>query len=129
MTKITTDELVHILQIALEGLREDVDADLLASKLLCLTTTYEHPGLQQLDLGKHIKGLSSSSASRHIMDWSEYDKKGKPGVEFVQQRPDPAYRRRNLLFVTPKGQQYLNSLTDRVNKSLEKRSVRAVKSA
>ncbi|WP_042810436.1 hypothetical protein, partial [Xanthomonas citri] len=87
MTKLTTDELVHILQVALEGLREDVDADLLASKLLCLTTTYEHPGLQQLDLGKHIKGLSSSSASRHVMDWSEYDKKGKPGVEFVQQRP------------------------------------------
>ncbi|WP_369933944.1 hypothetical protein [Xanthomonas tesorieronis] len=125
MTALTTDELVHILHVALEELRHDVDTDLLATKLLCLTTAYEHPGLQQADIGKHVKDLSTSSASRHVMDWSEYDRYGNPSLGYLSQLPDPANRRRNLLFVTPKGQQYLTSLTDRVNKALQKRAARA----
>ncbi|MBB4768622.1 hypothetical protein ACDH70_06950 [Xanthomonas axonopodis pv. poinsettiicola] len=134
MTQLTTEELVQILHIALGELRQDVEPGLLASKILCLTATYNHPGTLQSEITKYVKDLTPSAASRHIMDWSFRGKTLKPGdqpsgMEFIQQQADPLYPRRNLLHMTPKGLQYLSTLTDRVNEALQKRAVRSAKSA
>jgi DNA-binding MarR family transcriptional regulator len=117
-TQLTPDELLKVLHTALETFREDFDGDILASKILTLTAVAQNPGLQQVDVGRHVKGATTSSISRNVMDWSELDKNRKPGPEFIQQRPDPDYRRRNVLYLTPKGQHYLDRLTQTVNARL-----------
>lgn len=117
-TQLSNDELLKVLQTALEVFRNEVDADIMATKILTLTTVARNSGLPQVEMGDHIKGLTSSSASRHIMDWSELDKNRKPGMDFIQSRQDPMYRRRSLLYITPKGQQFLDRLTAKVNKTL-----------
>ncbi|QWF18677.1 hypothetical protein [Lysobacter capsici] len=119
MTQLTSDELLRVLHTALETFREEVDGDIIAHKILTLVATARNPGLQQIDVAQHVKGLTTSSISRNVMDWSELDKNRKPGKDFIQQRPDPEYRRRNLLYVTPKGSQFIERLTTQVNKALE----------
>lgn len=117
-TQLTQDEFLKLLHVALEAFRADVDPDISASKILTLIATARYPGQQQLDLSQHIKGASSSSLSRHVMDWSKLDKNRQPGPDFIEQTPDPEYRRRNVLFLTAKGQQFIAKLLNRVNAAL-----------
>lgn len=121
-TQLTTDELLKILHLALEQFRGDFDGDILASRILTLTAVAQNPGLNQTEVGNHVKGLTTSTISRNVIDWSELDKNRNPGPDFVQQRPDPEYRRRNVLYLTPKGQHYLDRLTEKVNKKLAGRA-------
>lgn len=124
-TQLTSEELLKVFHAVLETVREEVDPDVSVSKLLTLLVTARFPGIQQLDLGDHIKGASSSSISRHVMDWSQLDKNRQPGMDFIQQAPDPAFRRRNVLFVTAKGQQFLARLLAKANAALTPKVARA----
>jgi len=124
-TQLTPDDLLKLFLSTLETVRAEVDPDISVSKFLTLLAVAANPGIQQLDLGNHIKGASSSSISRHVMDWSQLDKNRKPGMDFIQQAPDPAFRRRNVLFLTAKGQQFLARLLAKANAALAPKAARA----
>lgn len=119
-TPLTRDDLICVLTTALECFRREVDPEIPAAKILTLLTVAKHSGLQQLDLPNHVSALSPSAASRHVMDWTEVDKNRRPGPAFVDPRPDPMFRRRNLLFITPKGQHFLDRVASSVNSKLAK---------
>jgi len=116
--ELTKDQLITVLMTALECFRADFDPDITAARINTLLAVSKESGMQQVDVARFVKGLSTSGISRNVMDWSELDTKRRPGPEFVQQRPDPQFRRRNLLFVTPKGSHFLDRLTNHINKAL-----------
>jgi DNA-binding MarR family transcriptional regulator len=119
--ELSTEELLAILSSAIEYFR-GTDEDISAARIGTLLAVARNPGLQQVDVADHVCGLSTSGISRNVMDWSELDTKRRPGPEYISQRPDPEYRRRNLLFLTPKGHQYLERLTQKVNKDAKLRA-------
>jgi DNA-binding MarR family transcriptional regulator len=117
-TQLTNDELLRVLQTALETFRTEVDTDINAPKILTLLAVARNSGMPQIEMGDHVKGVTTSSASRYLQDWSELDKNRQPGMDYITARPDPQYRRRSLIYITPKGQQFIERLTAAVNKVL-----------
>jgi DNA-binding MarR family transcriptional regulator len=120
--ELSKEQLLLILTTALECFRADFNGEITAARINTLLAAAQHPGLQQVDIANFVKGLSTSGISRNVLDWSDLDKNKLPGPDFLTQRPDPEYRRRNLLYVTPKGTQYLDRLTSNINKKLAKRA-------
>jgi DNA-binding MarR family transcriptional regulator len=118
--ELSTDELLSVLATALEYFR-DTDDDITAARIGTLIAVAQNPAIQQVDVADFVKGLSTSGISRNVLDWSELDTKRRPGPDFINQRADPEYRRRNLLHLTPKGHLFLERLTVAVNKGLKKR--------
>ena len=112
MTELTNDQLLKILQTVVEQMRAEVDRNMTLSRLLLLIKTAQQPGMQQSDAPKQIKGCSSAALSRYVLNW------GDDGPGFMQQRPDPAFRKRFQLFLTPAGHQFIGRLTASVNESL-----------
>jgi len=118
---ITQDQLLQILQTTLGAFREEFDSDISAARILTLLSIVQNPGMQQKDLADHVKGLSQSAASRNILDWSSVNSSRKAGPDFVEQRNDPMYRKRNLLYPTAKGHQFVTRLTANVNAAVKRK--------
>lgn len=118
MTELSREDLLKVVHVVIEHFREEVDPDIFASKIAILTAVGLHPGLQQNDIPLVVKGLPLSSTSRYVTDYTHTDKNRKPGMDFIEQRQDPDYRRRNVLYLTSKGAQFLDKLTKTVNRAL-----------
>lgn len=119
--EITQEQLIAILQSALGAFREEFDSDITAARILTLLSIVQHPGMQQRDLTTFVKGLSQSAASRNILDWSDVNSARKAGPGFVEQRTDPMFRKRNLLYPTSKGHEFVKRLTNAVSASLSRK--------
>lgn len=117
MTTLTQDELLAVLITALDELRKESDGDLYASKALALLHVLRTPGVAQMDLHETI-GISAAANTRNVQDWTTYDRNRQRGRDFVAQNVDPAFRKRNLLTPTPKGQAFAKRMTDAVNRAL-----------
>ena len=115
--EITQEQLIAILQSALGAFREEFDSDITAARILTLLSIVQHPGMQQRDLTTFVKELSIGSV-RNILDWSDVNSARKAGPGFVEQRTDPMFRKRNLLYPTSKGHEFVKRLTNTVSASL-----------
>ncbi len=69
------------------------------------------PGITVKALMKKT-GLSQASCSRNIALLSLIDRHGKPGLDLIVSRPDPADSRRYNLYLTPKGQELAAVVAD-----------------
>ncbi len=118
MTELSREAFLKVLDVVLEEFREEVDPDIIAHKIRVLLVVAQNPGIPQVEVVDHVKGLSQSTASRNVVDWSHLDKNRKAGIEFIEQRQDPEFRRRNQLFLTAKGQQFIDRLVKKANKVL-----------
>lgn len=116
--QLSQKDLTVILKTALNAFREEIDEDITATRILTLLAVVDEPGIQQVDLERVLGGLASSSVSRNVGDLSSIKRNREPGPDFLEQRPDPAYRRRNLVFPTAKALHWLASLTERVNRKV-----------
>lgn len=116
----TRDDIIAVVQTVLNKFREDHGGDITAARILTLLTVAQHPGIQQIDVGQYVKDLSPSAISRNVVDWGELTTSRAVGPDFIAQRPDPAYRRRNLLYPTPKGLQYIERTADSALTKLRK---------
>jgi len=125
MTQLTTEELMRVLNVVLEEFRRDIDKDIPAVRIQTLTTVCEHPGIQKVDLDTYISGLSLASSSRNVTSWTEVDRHGEKAPGFMTSAPDPRYRRRHILQLTPRGEKFIDSLTKKVNASLATQSNRS----
>lgn len=126
--RISTDQATIFLQAVLSTAREDLHPDLTVSRLLILLTVVRNPGISQADVAHHVKDLSAAAISRNVLDLSALssvrDKNGYPlpGPGLIEQRPDPAFRKRNVLYPTPAGLAFLNRLTEAANSRLDRAS-------
>ena len=119
---LSKHDLIAVLTTALSSFREEFDSEITASRILTLLAVSENPGIQQVDVERFVRGLSASAVSRNILDWSDVTTNRKPGPGFLEQRPDPEYRRRNIVYPTAKALHWLEQLTKAVNdKALRKR--------
>lgn len=111
--QLSQEQVLGVLTSALTAFRE-LDPDITAARILTLLSVVRNPGMQQLDLGQHVKGLSTSAISRNVLDWSNFTSARKPGPDFITQAPDPMFRKRNLLYPTVKGLQWVEQMTKKV---------------
>lgn len=111
---LTKEQLNTILTVALNEFREH-HSDITAARILTLITVARNPGVQQAELGNSIPDLSQAAQSRNLLDWSNLTSKRKAGPGFLEARPDPLFRKRNVLFVTPSGKAFLEKVTEAVN--------------
>ncbi|WP_295842485.1 hypothetical protein [uncultured Xanthomonas sp.] len=116
--QLSQKDLTAILKTALSAFREEIDEDITATRILTLLSVVDEPGIQQVDLERALGGLSPSAVSRNVLDLSSLKRNREPGPDFLDQRPDPAYRKRNLIFPTTKALHWLASLTERVNRKV-----------
>lgn len=116
--QLTQKQLIAILQSALAAFRSDVDSDISAARILTLLAVADQRVIPHADLERELDGLSASAVSRILLDLSNLKRDRTPGPDLVQQIPDPAYRKRNLVYPTQKAQQWLMSLTDQVNQAI-----------
>ncbi|WP_445392401.1 hypothetical protein ACUDTL_16955 [Stenotrophomonas pavanii] len=115
---LTQKELTVILTTALSAFREEIDEDITATRILTLLAVVDEPGIQQVDLEKVVGGLSPSAVSRNVLDLSQIKRNREPGPDFLEQRSDPAYRKRNLIYPTAKALHWLSALADRVGRKM-----------
>lgn len=116
--KIKQNQLIAILSAALKAFREEVDHDITATRIMTLLVVVNEPGIQQVDLERALGGLSPSAVSRNVLDLSSVKRNREPGPDFLEQRPDPMYRKRNLIYPTAKALHWLNTVTERVNRKV-----------
>ena len=103
----TPDDTARMLLACIEHFREQYGPDLPIQRLSVLLTVATNPQIQQLDIAK-IVNASESSVSRHVMDMTYLTRSQEPGPELLVQRQDPAFRRRNLVDLGPKGQNLID---------------------
>lgn len=125
---LTQDQLAAVLQAALTEFRHRFGPGLTAERLLILLAVVKSPGVNQADLAeRYVKGMSQAGISRNVLDLTDQastrDAQGRPlpGPGLVEQRPDPAYRKRNVIYPTSKGLALLNSVTDTVNRKVSRK--------
>lgn len=116
--QLSQKHLTAILTTSLRAFREEIDPDITATRILTLLVVADEPGIQQVDLERAL-GAASSTVSRNILDLSVFKRNKTPGPDFLEQRTDPMYRKRNLVFPTSKALHWLSALTQRVNNSIK----------
>jgi len=77
--------------------------DIPLQQLQMLLTIALNDGESQQTIQK-MANQTRASASRNIQAWSVMDRKHQPGPGFVEMRPDPYERRRNLIYLTKQGE-------------------------
>ena len=94
-----------------------VDPEMGMQQAATLFFIASHPKCHQQDMEKAL-GFSQSSASRNVASLSKMHRLGKPGLDLVTSMEDPAWRRRKILNLTPKGARVVNNVLDRVRDSV-----------
>lgn len=74
------------------------------------------PGVTMNDLSKST-GLSQSSISRNVAAMSRLHRLGKPGLDLMEAEIDPREPRRRVIFLTPKGKQFITKLVRQLDPS------------
>lgn len=105
--ELTTKQGAAFLNGALRYIRENLDSEAQAQKILTLLTVHAHPGIRQPDISGKIGNIADSSVSRSLMDLSHLARDRTTGPALVIQHPDPEWRRRNVVDTTPRGEQFI----------------------
>lgn len=69
------------------------------------------PGITTRELMRRVR-LSQSSCSRNIARLSHTDRHGEPGLGLVRALNDPVDPRRHVMYLTPKGEEFIAVLAD-----------------
>ena len=62
-----------------------------------------------------VTGLSESSCSRMVQWLGATKTDGSPGLALIRTQPDPTFWKRNILTLTPKGEQLANIIESNLN--------------
>lgn len=116
--ELSVRDAIRVLTVAMDCFREGIDAEAPAQRILTFLAVAANPDMPQYDVSKHVKGIAEATVSRNVTDLSALNRARQPGPDLVEQRPDPMYRRRNLLRLTPKGERLLEQLASRINDTL-----------
>jgi DNA-binding MarR family transcriptional regulator len=88
-----------------------LSSDLQIPTALIFMSIAQEPGIIVKTMMRKTK-LSQSSCSRNIALLSQTDRHGKPGHGLIEARPDPSDSRRQMIYLTPKGVEFMAILKD-----------------
>ena len=86
-----------------------VDTVLPAQTAQCFLAVAIRPGLTAQNLAE-MTSLSHAAVNRNIRALGKRHRYDKPGFELIETVPDPAETRRQIMFLTPKGQKLATEL-------------------
>ncbi|NZA24775.1 winged helix-turn-helix transcriptional regulator [Luteimonas sp. SJ-92] len=118
---LTQDQVIAALQAALREFRTH-HPDITAARILTLLAVARSPGIQQSEISSAIGDMSQAASSRNVLDWTELNSARQVGPDFIAQRPDPNFRKRNVLYLTPKGHAFLGKIASTVNARIDRRT-------
>lgn len=101
-------ETINQLDLALRYARSHLSADVTAQRLLILLAVYQHEGLSQRELLRHLESTSITALSRNIADLSGLTTKKTAGPDLLELRQDPANLRIKRVFMTRKGKRFVS---------------------
>jgi DNA-binding MarR family transcriptional regulator len=104
----TLRTLVHIQQTFRE-----MNEAITPQQIEILFEIASQPGLTQQELANRT-GMALSSISRNLMALGEWNRSGKPGLSLVETADDPAERRRQIAFLTPKGRSLVRRILEQL---------------
>lgn len=108
--ELATKQGVAFLNGALAYVRENLDSEAQAQKIMTLLTVYARPGIKQPDIVDLIGNIAQSSISRSLMDMSHLTQDRSTGPALIIQRPDPEFRRRNVVETTDRGNAFIENM-------------------
>lgn len=117
-TRLTEAEITQVVFAALDEFRKELGLDVTAQRIQTMLAIAMNPNMEQRELGNQLGGMADATVSRNVSDLSAITRNKERGPNLVKQEPDPMFRRRNLVDLTPSGRALLRNVTDRVNKSL-----------
>ena len=97
---------------ALRYARAKLSPDITAQRLLILIAVYFNEGLSQRELLQHLETTSITALSRNLADLSELTTKKLPGPGLLELRIDPLNLRIKRVFLTPRGQAFMQNWLD-----------------
>jgi len=101
------DTLQRLIRAAEEFRR--LDPDMPTQTALTLLTIASSPGLTVREVQERL-GFAPSSASRNVAALSDRNRHGQPGLGLITYRVNPTDYRCKQLFLTPKGQRFINTV-------------------
>lgn len=114
--KRSSDPLYRI-YLVLEVLRSTGEREFPLQLASTFTWIAAHNGCLQEDLSE-VTSMSKSSVSRNVTWLGAIHRTGKDGLHLVRRERDEADRKRYRLFLTPKGQQFSNLITQQLSNKL-----------
>lgn len=120
VSDLQPNEVIDLLMATMRELRA-LDNDMTLMKAMTLLAVARQPGITQNDLGKVLNLSATATVSRNVLDWTDMTYQRRPGPDFLVQRPNPEYRRQNLVYPTTKGMAFLNKLIKTVNTVVTKK--------
>lgn len=95
---------------AMKLVRKQEQAELLTPQAIQITLIVAlEPGITTQTLETRT-GLSLASISRNLAALGKWHRLGRPGLDYVERVEDPQERRRTLMFLTKKGEEFVNDL-------------------
>lgn len=101
---------LHALDSALRFARAELTADITAQRLLILICVYFNQGLSQRELLSKLDSTSITALSRNLADLSSWTTRKIPGPDLIELRPDPMNLRIKRVFLTRKGDRFIERL-------------------
>lgn len=108
--ELTTKQGVAFLTAALAYVRENLDSEAQAQKIMALLIVHAKPGIKQPDIAEMVGNIAQSSISRSLMDMSHLTQARATGPALIIQRPDPEFRRRNVVETTDRGNTFIENM-------------------
>jgi DNA-binding MarR family transcriptional regulator len=103
------------LRAALKPIVDEVRHDLPQQMTLMFLLIASYPGRSVKEYAQ-LGGVSTSVASRHILDLGDRNRRMGPGFGLVMAKPSPMELRRHEVYLTPKGE----ALITRMQHALER---------
>jgi DNA-binding MarR family transcriptional regulator len=108
--ELTTKQGVAFLTAALSYVREHLDSEAQVQKIMALLIVHAKPGIKQPDIADMVGNIAQSSISRSLMDMSHLTQARATGPALIIQRPDPEFRRRNVVETTDRGNTFIENM-------------------
>ncbi len=107
---MTTKQGAAFIVGVLDYVRDNLDSEAQAQKILALLKVYQNQGIRQPDLADKVGNIAQSSISRSLMDMSHLTQSKGVGPALIIQRPDPDFRRRNVVETTERGNVFISEM-------------------
>ena len=107
---LTTKQGVAFLTAALAYVREELDSEAQVQKIMSLLIVHAKPGIKQPEIAEMVGNIAQSSVSRALMDMSHLTQARETGPALIIQRPDPEFRRRNVVETTDRGNTFIDNM-------------------
>lgn len=91
----------------------DIDGDMPVQQMVVLAWVGLNEGKTQRDLRAALD-MASSTSSRNLAALSKVHRLGKAGLGLIDWIENPEDRRAKLIYLTPKGKVFINSLVEEV---------------